>query len=63
MADSFYKGIIAQLSGAGFTQVPGGKGSHEKWRGPDGTVVTVPRSKSRHTANTIMKDAGLDHRF
>jgi len=41
-----------------------GKGSHEIWVGPDGATVTVNHvCKSRHTANAIMKAAGIDHRF
>lgn len=63
MADSYYKKIIERLQNAGFSRVPGGKGSHEKWRGPDGRTVIVPNSKSRHTANQVMKQAGLAHRF
>ena len=48
----------------GCVQLPGGKGSHEKWRsGVNGRTVTVPRSKSRHTANEVLKQLGIDHRF
>ncbi|MFN3815653.1 type II toxin-antitoxin system HicA family toxin [Brevundimonas sp.] len=44
--------------------VPGGKGSHEKWRHPDQThALLVPRSKSRHTANSILRQAGLPKAF
>ncbi len=40
------------------------KGSHEKWRHPDKPyAIIVPRSKSRHTANTIPKQAGLPKAF
>lgn len=40
------------------------KGSHEKWRHPDiSHTVIVPRSKSRHTANTVLKQAGLPKAF
>ena len=41
-----------------------GKGSHEIWIGPGGRTVTVNHAcKSRHTANGIMKTAGIKHRF
>ena len=40
------------------------KGSHEKWRHPDKPyAIIVPRAKSRHTANTIPKQAGLPKAF
>lgn len=42
----------------------GGKGSHEKWRHPGSEkTLVVPRTKSRHTANDILKDAGLPKAF
>jgi predicted RNA binding protein YcfA (HicA-like mRNA interferase family) len=42
-----------------------GKGSHEIWYSPaNGRHVTVPRStKSRHTANDVLKQAGLPKAF
>jgi predicted RNA binding protein YcfA (HicA-like mRNA interferase family) len=37
-----------------------GKGSHEIWLCPNGVSVTVNHNcKSRHTANSILKDAGI----
>jgi len=40
------------------------KGSHDIWIGPNGNVVSVNHiCKSRHTANGIMKSAGIDHKF
>jgi len=64
MPEGYYKDIIRRLKEAGFTKVKGGKGSHEKWVAPDGSVHLVPRStRSRHTANAILKGAGIDHKF
>ncbi|MFN3834729.1 MAG: type II toxin-antitoxin system HicA family toxin [Glycocaulis sp.] len=64
MAEGFYRDVIKALKAAGFALVPGGKGSHEKWRKSGGPLVLVPRNlKSRHTANAIMKSAGLTVRF
>lgn len=45
-----------------------GKGSHcqqhEIWLCPNGVSVAVNHNcKSRHTANSILKDAGIAHRF
>jgi predicted RNA binding protein YcfA (HicA-like mRNA interferase family) len=60
----FYRDVVKILSAAGWVRVEGGKGSHEKWQNPEtGKVVTVPRSKSRHTANEVLKQAGLPKAF
>lgn len=63
MPQGYYNELVAILRDHGWERVKGGKGSHEKWRGPDGRTVTVPRSKSRHTANGVLKQAGLVERF
>lgn len=64
MPKDFYDAIIRALKDAGFSKVDGGKGSHEKWRQAEtGRTVIVPRSKSRHTANSVMRQAGLSVRF
>lgn len=42
-----------------------GKGDHDIWFSPiTGRHITVDsKIKSRHTANAIMKQGGIDHRF
>ena len=57
----FYRELVAILRENGCYRVRKGKGSHEIWYSPvNGQHVTVPRStKSRHTANDILKQAGL----
>jgi predicted RNA binding protein YcfA (HicA-like mRNA interferase family) len=41
-----------------------GKGDHDIWTTPDGKRIVVPvKIKSRHTANGILKDAGLPKAF
>jgi len=42
-----------------------GRGDHEVWTSPHAPVpFTVPTTiKSRHTANKILKDAGLEKAF
>jgi len=42
----------------------GGKGSHDIWQSPNGNkMVTINRNmKSRHTANDILSQAGLNER-
>ncbi len=59
------RAVRQQLREAGCWLVRHGKGDHEIWRSPVSnrniTVDTV--IKSRHTANEIMKQAGLAYRF
>jgi predicted RNA binding protein YcfA (HicA-like mRNA interferase family) len=61
--NSFYPQVKAVLQQHGFSFLKGGKGSHEWWS--NGRVkVQVPfNCYSRHTANAVMKQAGIDHHF
>ncbi len=64
MPHDFYPDIVRLLAEAGWKRVPGGKGSHEKWREVGGArTVLVARTKSRHTANEVLKQAGLPRAF
>lgn len=47
------------------TFVRHGKGDHDIWHSPiSGKYFTVDgKIKSRHTANAIMKQSGISHRF
>lgn len=64
MPQDFYQELSALLHAAGWRRAETAKGSHEKWRHPDKAhVVIVPRSKSRHTANAVLKQAGLPKAF
>lgn len=42
-----------------------GKGDHDIWYSPitNQHVTVDTRIKSRHTANAIMKQSGIDHKF
>ena len=42
-----------------------GKGDHDIWYSPEKkhSFPVATKIKSRHTANQIMKQAGIDHRF
>ena len=64
MAD-FYRVLVAILRANGCQPVRTGKGSHEIWFSPiSKRNVTVPRTtKSRHTANDVLKQAGLPKQF
>lgn len=64
MPHSYYPELADLLRAAGWTRVPGGKGGHEKWRHPDlNKTIIVPHAKSRHTANGVLKQAGLPKAF
>jgi predicted RNA binding protein YcfA (HicA-like mRNA interferase family) len=61
---NYYDELVAILRAHGCRRLDGGKGSHEKWFSPiNGRTVIVPRSKSRHTANEVLKQAGLGKTF
>jgi predicted RNA binding protein YcfA (HicA-like mRNA interferase family) len=64
MAD-LYRDLARILQANGCYRVRPGKGSHEIWYSPlSNQNVTVPRStKSRHTANDVLKQAGLPKAF
>lgn len=67
MATGFGKEVREHLKNAGWTKVrQGSKASHEIWSGQNGSgiVVSVPvKIMSRHTANAILKAAGLGKRL
>ncbi len=62
--NNFYPLLSALLLKNGWAIKRQGKGSHEIW-GKDGEKsITVPRTtKSRHTVNGILKDAGIDEKL
>jgi predicted RNA binding protein YcfA (HicA-like mRNA interferase family) len=61
--NGFYRQVVEELSQHGFKKVAGGKGSHEKWVRERLMVIVPFNCKSRHTANAVMKEAGIDRRF
>ncbi len=65
MAKGFYKDIVKILREQGYERSKGGKGSHEKWMHPrSGLILIVPHNLlSKHTANNILKSAGLEPKF
>ena len=59
-----YDDIVAILKRHGWTLHRHGKGSHEVWAHNGKDAVTVPRStKSRHTANSVLKQAGIGEKI
>jgi predicted RNA binding protein YcfA (HicA-like mRNA interferase family) len=64
MGKNLYPKLERLLTAAGCEFIRQGAGSHEIWRSPDGQKFTVPRDTvNRHTANGILKDAGLPKAF
>ncbi|TDR27784.1 type II toxin-antitoxin system HicA family toxin [Hydromonas duriensis] len=60
--NGYYQQLIKLLKSNGYIYLRQGKGSHEMW-GRNKTILTVPfNCKSRHTANAILKDAGIKER-
>jgi hypothetical protein len=53
------------LPGSGCYFVRSGKGDHEIWYSPTSNrnVVVDSKIKSRHTANAVLKQAGLPKQF
>ena len=62
--NGYEKLVKEQLLLHGYKLVRTGEGSYEIWASEKGVSVTVNYScKSRYTANSIMKAAGIAHRF
>ena len=65
MTQSFTPDLKRLLLAAGCRFVRTGKGEHEIWQSPITQVHFVVDSgiKSRHTANAVLKQAGLPKHF
>ncbi|WP_240549628.1 type II toxin-antitoxin system HicA family toxin [Devosia salina] len=65
MVRGFYAEIVTALREAGCVYRRAGKGDHEIWDSPaTQRSFTVDKSYlSRHTANAVMKQAGIDKKF
>jgi predicted RNA binding protein YcfA (HicA-like mRNA interferase family) len=62
--NGFEKEVKKILTENGWKFLRSAKGSHEYWGKKGEKPVTVPHHcKSRHTANAIMKVAGIKHKF
>jgi predicted RNA binding protein YcfA (HicA-like mRNA interferase family) len=60
----FGKAVRAILSETGCAFLRRGRGDHDVWATAAGKRLVVPvHIKSRHTANGILKDAGLPKAF
>ena len=65
MVQGFYAQLSKLLKANGCTFVRPGKGDHEIWHSPiTNTNVAVDRGvMSRHTANAVLKQAGIKQRL
>lgn len=65
MGGNLYPELVRLLRKAGCELVRQGKGSHEIWFSPfTGRRFSVPRNTMKvHTANAILRDAGLPKAF
>jgi predicted RNA binding protein YcfA (HicA-like mRNA interferase family) len=65
MGAGYGKELKQLLREAGCHFVRSAKGSHEIWYSPitNQHVTVVSNCKARHTANQILKDAGIDKKF
>ncbi|MDR1059971.1 MAG: type II toxin-antitoxin system HicA family toxin [Clostridiales bacterium] len=61
----YEKKVRDVLKGNGCSFVRRGKGDHDIWHSPltKRHVTVDSKIKSRHTANEIMKQSGISHRF
>jgi len=60
--NGYYALVVAMLRQHGFELVRQ-KGSHQTWKNNWRSVTVSTNCDSRHTANAIMKQAGIAHRF
>lgn len=65
MVRGFYQQIVEAVKKAGCSLKRQGKGDHEIWYSPitDRTFSIDRHCLSRHTANAVMKQAGIDKKF
>lgn len=59
----FYNQVVAVLKQHGFFLVRHSGTAHQTWGNGRVSVTVSTNCNSRHTANGIMKDAGIDHKF
>lgn len=65
MVRGFYRQVVDALRAAGCNFVRQAKGDHEIWFSPitNRNVSVDKNSLSRHTANAVMKQAGINRKF
>ena len=62
--NGYEKEVKKILTEHGWKYIRQAKGSHEYWGKNNCKSVTVPHNcKSKFTANAIMKESGINHKF
>ena len=61
--NGFEKQVKDQLKQHGWSFLRHGKGSHDIWTDGKNTVSVNQECRSKFTANRILKDAGIKHKF
>jgi predicted RNA binding protein YcfA (HicA-like mRNA interferase family) len=61
--NGYYKLVAEQLRKHGFSIFRQGGTSHQIWTNGEKKVTVSTNCYSRHTANGIMRQAGINHRF
>lgn len=61
--NGYYRLVVEQLKAHGYHLLRAGKGAHEIWANGTRHQVLSSNCASRHTANAVMKQAGIAHRF
>lgn len=61
--NGFYKQLIAILKQHGFRYIRQGKGDHEIWGNGKIERPVDRNSRSRHTANSVLKQCGINKKI
>jgi predicted RNA binding protein YcfA (HicA-like mRNA interferase family) len=61
--NGYYKLVIEQLKAHGYSFLRPGNGSHELWSNGKRNQTVSRNMQSRYTANEVMKQASIPHRF
>lgn len=61
--NGFYSLVVEQLRANGYKYLRAGNGAHEIWSNGKRNQTVSKNMPSRHTANAIMKQAGIDYKF
>lgn len=59
----YYSQVIAMLKQHGYVFLRNGKGSHEIWTNGQRNQTVSSNMPARDMANTILKQAGISHKF
>ncbi|MFY7865822.1 type II toxin-antitoxin system HicA family toxin [Roseateles sp.] len=61
--NGYYELVVKILKSHGFSLLRQTGGSHQVWSNGKRNVTVSTNYYSRHTANAIMRQAGIQHRF